>query len=193
MRQNGLGIALMLADQVHAQLRHGQVGLTIAFVDRQRLGLEGSQWIGVFLESLQTLAHAAQRPEQIDRGRSRVSQQRKIFLQRCLPVATFGKARTRRQHHAIGGTDADGRRTTHHHGANGLGHARRTGIGDPALFEWQNALIQQVQGAVPPIDGFHFLGCQQSIAHPSPRTHEQKPSIIAIPRRRRSGILRHPL
>ncbi|MNN39889.1 hypothetical protein D3C81_1539440 [compost metagenome] len=157
--QQGLRAALVLADQLHAQLGHGQVGFAIAQVDGDRLGLQGLQRSLAIAQALQALAHAVQRPEQVDRGRARVSQRLEVLLQRLAPVATRSDPGPGAQHHAIGGTDADGRRAAHHHLANGLRDAFCGVVGQPDFLGRQQALVEQVEYAVTPVDGLDLLGC----------------------------------
>ncbi|CRO85556.1 hypothetical protein PAERUG_E9_London_17_VIM_2_04_13_06381 [Pseudomonas aeruginosa] len=160
-----LRAALLLADQLHAQLGHGQVGLAVAVMDGDRLGLQHRQRPIPLLHTLQALAHAVQRPEQVDRGGPRVGQQAEVFLQRRAPIAAPGQARAGAEDDAVGRADADGRRTAHDHVANGLGHLGRRPVVEPDLLLGQQALIQQPQRTVPPLDRLDPLGRQQSLSH----------------------------
>ncbi|MCY1176050.1 hypothetical protein D9M73_163110 [compost metagenome] len=160
MGQQRLNIALVLANQIDAQLRHGHVGFAVAFVDRQRLGLQPGQRVVAALEPFQALTHAVERPGQVGRRGPRSGQQREVRFQCRAPLAASGQAQARAQHHAIGGTDTNGRRATHHHRANRLGNACGIGAGLPGILERQFALIAQVQGAIPPIDGFNLFRSQ---------------------------------
>jgi len=67
-------IALVLADQLDAELGHGQVGFAIALVNAQGFGLQQRQWVIALFQPVQAFAHAIERPEQIDRGRARSGQ-----------------------------------------------------------------------------------------------------------------------
>ncbi|MNT15904.1 hypothetical protein D3C72_1509840 [compost metagenome] len=157
--QQGLRAALVLANQLHAQLGHGQVGLAVAQMDGDRLGLQGLQRGFAVAQALQALAHAVQGPEQIDRGRPGLGQRLEVGLQRLAPVATRGDTGAGTQYHAIGGADADGRRAAHHHLADGLGHAFCGVVGQPDFLGRQQALVEQVEYAVTPVDGLDLLGC----------------------------------
>ncbi|MNR39912.1 hypothetical protein D3C85_1581560 [compost metagenome] len=123
------------------------------------LGLQGLQRGFTVAQALQALAHAVQRPEQVDRGRARVSQRLEVLLQRLAPVATRSDPGPGAQHHAIGGTDADGRRAAHHHLANGLRDPFGGLVGQPDLLGRQQPLVEQVEHAVTPVDGLDLLGC----------------------------------
>ncbi len=165
MGEDVLRAALLLADQLHAQLGHGQVGLAVAFMDGDRLGFQHRQRLVALFHSLQTVAHAVQRPEQVDRRGSRVGQQAEVLLQRGAPVAALRQARAGAKDDAVGGADADGRRAAHNHIANGLGHLGRRLMFEPDLLLGQQALIQQPQRTVPPLDRLDPLGRQQSLSH----------------------------
>ncbi|MNC48476.1 hypothetical protein D3C75_975900 [compost metagenome] len=143
-------------------------------MDGNRFGGHDCRNVIARLEPQQALTHAIERPEQVGAGRAGVEQQLEVFFQGHFPVVAFGQALTHRHGQAIGGTDTNGRRTAHHHRANGLGHFGDIGAGLPGLFERQNALIEQVQDAITPIDGFHLLCCQQLIAHASPHHSDIK-------------------
>ncbi|MCY1443599.1 hypothetical protein D9M71_600250 [compost metagenome] len=160
MGQQRLHIALVLADQVDAQLGHGQVGFAVAFVDGQRFSLKPHQRIIATFEPFQALTHAIERPGQVDRGGPGRRQQGEVLLQRRAPFAAGGQAQAGRQHHAIGGADTDGRRTTHHHRANRLSNPCRISVGLPGFLVRQFTLIQQMQGAISPIDGLNLLRSQ---------------------------------
>ena len=67
--------------------------------------------------------HAIQRPHQVDRGGTRCSQGRKRGLE-CASTPLGG------QHHAPGGGNADGRRSTHDQIADGLGYLIGTATKD---------------------------------------------------------------
>ncbi|MNE75254.1 hypothetical protein D3C80_1713940 [compost metagenome] len=64
----------MLANQIDAELRHGQIGFPVALMDTPRLGLQQRKRIVAVLDPCQALAHAIECPEQIDRGRPRIGQ-----------------------------------------------------------------------------------------------------------------------
>ncbi|MND94061.1 hypothetical protein D3C80_862650 [compost metagenome] len=157
MGKDCLLVTLVLADQVDTQLCHGQVGFAVAFMDGHGFGLHDGQHVITFLEPQQALAHAVQGPEQVGAGRPGMHQQLEILFQGHLPVTTGGQALTNRQGQAIGGADANGRRTAHHHRTNGLGHCGGIAAGQPDLRARQRALVEQIKGAIPPIDGFHLL------------------------------------
>ncbi|MCY1549294.1 hypothetical protein D9M68_854550 [compost metagenome] len=126
-------------------------------MDTQRLRLQRDKRVLTRLEALQTLTHAVKRPEQIDRGRPRIGQHLKIRIQRFMPVAAGGDPRARAEHHAIGRADANSRRPTHHHRANRLGHGCCGMIGMPGFLERQHTLVEQMQGAISPINGLNLL------------------------------------
>ncbi len=75
------------------------------------------------------------------------------------------QARAGAKDDAVGGADADGRRAAHDHIANGLGHLGRRLVFEPDLLLGQQALIQQPQRTVPPLDRLDPLGRQQSLSH----------------------------
>ena len=61
-------------------------------------------------------------------------------------------ALTRRQGHAIGGGDADRRRTAHHHRTDRVGGRCGIGAADEDLTAGQHALVEQVQLIIVPDD-----------------------------------------
>ena len=121
MGQQVLLIALVLADQIDAQLGHGQIGFTITLMNADGFGLQQRQRVVMAFQPTQPLTHALKRPEQIDRGRPRCSQQVEIRLQCRAPVAAFLQTSPYSQDNRIGRTDADGRRAAHHHATDRLG------------------------------------------------------------------------
>ena len=163
--QQHLRVALMLANQLHAQLRHGQVGLTVAEMNPHRLGLQQSQDVVAILKSRQALTHALQGPEQVYRGRTRALETGKIRLQRLAPVTTSLQPSSDAQHQAIGSSDADNRRAAHHHIANRVSHLGGRIEAQPGLPMRQQALIEQVQRTIAPLDCLNLLHRQQLLAH----------------------------
>ncbi len=172
MGQQILWIALIAANQLHTELRHGQVGFAIALVNRDCLGFQRRQRRLARLESPQPLAHLLERPEQVRSGWPGGGQDLEIRFQRCSPVVTFSQPGLQAEHQTVGRADADRRGATHDHGADRLcdlggGFARM-----PDLFRRKPALIQQIQPSVTPIDGFHFLRRQQALAHATPSSSD---------------------
>ncbi|MNC12837.1 hypothetical protein D3C75_605630 [compost metagenome] len=163
--QQLLRAAVVLADQLDAELGHGQVGLAVAVVDADGLGFQGGQHVVAVLQTSQALAHAVQRPEQVDRGRPRGRQHGEVLLQRSPPVAAGGQPRARAEHHAVGGADADRRGAAHHHQTDRLGHPGGAVVAAPGFLERQHALIEQMQDAVMPVDCLDLFRRQQLLAH----------------------------
>ncbi len=189
--EQGLGVALVAANQLDAVLGHGQVGFTVAFMDGHRFGLQRGQHVLVGAQALQALTHAVQRPEQVGGRGARLGQQQEVFFQVHLPVAALGQALFQRQHQAVGHHDADRRGAAHGHVADRCGHLRDIVAGQPTLLRRQQALVEQVQDAALPADRGHLLRRQKSLAHRlSPSFGYQKPAIIATLGAERSGILR---
>ncbi len=183
-----LRIALMATNEVDTELRHGQIGLPIALMYRDGLGLQRRARILAWLEAFETFAHLIQRPEQIDRRGTRCGKERDIFLQRLPPITTGRHACTGSQDQRIGRTDADGRRAAHDHVANGVGDRSGRIAAVPDLFGRQLALIEQAQAIAMPLDRFHLFRGQQALAHgislvqlrrsrthDAPRTAKKKP------------------
>ncbi|MOA00282.1 hypothetical protein D3C78_1196380 [compost metagenome] len=181
MGENLLRSGMLLADQLDAELGHGQVGLAIALVDGDGFGLHHCQHIVTVLEALQAVTHAIERPEQIDCRRPRFGQHLEIRLERGTPVAVLAQTSTQAKHHAISRCDTDGRCTAHHHLANRLGHPGRAFVGQPGLFQRQQTLIQQPECPVAPINGRYPLGRQQPLTHGTP--HHSN-SLRTVPPRR---------
>ena len=184
----------MATDLLDTVLRHGQVGFAIAVVDRHGFGLHDCEHVLVGAQPLQAFAHAVERPEQVGSCRPRLGQFEKVLFQRLLPVIVLGQALTQRKHQPIRSTDADGSRTAHRHVADRLDHGCHIGASQPVLAGRQQTLVEQMQGAITPLDAGHLLRRQKSLAHRlSPQFTDQKRTIIASLGRRRSGILRVPL
>ena len=146
----------MATNEVDTELRHGQIGLPIALMYRDGLGLQRRARILAWLEAFETFAHLIQCPEQIDRRGTRCSKERDIFLQRLPPITTGRHARTGSQDQRIGRTDADGRRAAHDHVANGVSDRSGRIAAVPDLFGRQLALIEQAQAIAMPLDRFHL-------------------------------------
>ncbi|MNS88952.1 hypothetical protein D3C72_1229460 [compost metagenome] len=89
-----------------------------------------------------------------------MQQQLEILFQGHLPVIAGGQALAHGHGQAIGRTDAYGRRAAHRHRGNCPSHISGIGTGLPGLLERQDTLIEQIQDAITPIDGFHLLCCQ---------------------------------
>jgi hypothetical protein len=70
---------------------------------------------------------------------------------RCI----FGIAGFGRQHHAISGGDADGRRAAHHHVADRLSHLLRAQSTADSVSRRQQPLIQQFKGIFAPDNSAH--------------------------------------
>ena len=102
--------------------------------------------------------HQVDGPGQIDGGRPRVPQRLHVGLPLTAPVGPGRPpGHLRREHHAVGAGDADGRRATHHHIANGRDDTGHIGVTQPALLARQASLIKQHEGLVLPVKGGNGL------------------------------------
>ncbi|MCY1415127.1 hypothetical protein D9M71_305960 [compost metagenome] len=133
--QQGLLIALVLANQVDPHLRHGQVGFAVTVMDSDGFGLHDRGHILTLLDPHQALAHAIECPEQIGAGGASVDEQLEIFFQGHFPIIAFSQALANGHGKPIGSADTNGRGAAHRHRADGLGHLGSTRTGPPSLLE----------------------------------------------------------
>ncbi len=106
-----------------------------------------------------TLAHALNRPEQIDRGRAARPKQLKCILDGGVELRARGTGMTPGfQRNAIGSGATDCGGAAHHHVANGARDLRRIIAGDIVEFKRQPPLVYQLQPTIVPAQGLHSHG-----------------------------------
>ena len=100
-----------------------------------------------------------ERPLQIHRGRPRLAQ----HVGGLLEV----RVRLRGERHAVGGGDADGRRATHLHAPNGVGHLFGGAADHEGGLVWQARLVEQHEGVLVGVvlQAAHRHKCMQGTLH----------------------------
>ncbi len=148
-----LGLAIMPADHLHAQLGHGAAGFLVT-------GVNGDRGIGQQRRHIrrhtqrppQPILQHSQRPAEVLSRGPRRGQQGKIRAQRLGPVRRLANA-PGCQSNAVGGGNAHGSRALHRAIANGFGYRQGVTAFDPESFFGQVSLIEDAQIITAPLQG----------------------------------------
>ena len=140
-----------LGHQLRPRLAHGLVHQDVLQVDGPGLLLQPGQ---VGPGGQPELFHPVQGPEQVYR-RGPAGGQDRLGPGHGGREITFTGVLLSGQHHGVGRRDADGGRSPDHHGLNGLCHLTVVCVPQPIFDGGQAGLVQEIEGAVFPADGFH--------------------------------------
>ena len=145
-------------EQHGAMLSHPPVGFDVGGADRVRLGKQHERDLGrrAAAESLQGVAHARERPEEIDCSRAARRQCGKPELKPGIECGDSRLLQSQRfERDAVGRGATDGRRAAHYHAADAFSNPGRGIVRQIAHLGRQHTLIDHLQAAVRPAQGFH--------------------------------------